>query len=260
MTSAIRCLIVDDETLAREAIRACILTDPDLEIAGEAADGVSAVREIERTRPDLLFLDIQMPEVDGFEVLQQVAERNLPLPLTIFVTAYDSHALRAFEAHALDYLLKPIREERFRDAVSAAKSRVAAERGSQAASHLADFLARSDFLVQRTSRLPVKERGRIIFLQLDQVEWIESDGNYVRLHLPGGSHLHRETMLSLEAKLDPAQFMRIHRGVIVNILRIKDLRPWFTGEYIVRMQSGKELTLTRTYRDNLRRLIGKTEA
>jgi two-component system LytT family response regulator len=167
--------------------------------------------------------------------------------------------LRAFEAHALDYLLKPIREERFRDAISLAKSRVAAERGSQAASQLADFLASSDFLVRRTSRLPIKEKGRIFFLQLDQVEWIESEGNYVRLHLSGESYLHRETMLALEVKLDPAQFMRIHRSTIVNILRIKDLRPWFTGEYIVRMQSGKELTLTRTYRDNLLRLIGKTE-
>jgi len=255
----IQCLIVDDEALAREAIRACVRSDPGLEIVAEAVDGPSAIREIERLHPELLFLDVQMPEVDGFEVLQRVSEKSLPLPLTIFVTAYDSHALRAFEAHALDYLLKPIREERFRDAISLAKSRVAAERGSQAASHLADFLASSDFLVRRTSRLPIKEKGRIFFLQLDQVEWIESEGNYVRLHLSGESYLHRETMLALEVNLDPAQFMRIHRSTIVNILRIKDLRPWFTGEYIIRMQSGKELTLTRTYRDNLRRLIGKTE-
>ncbi|HEU5182472.1 MAG TPA: LytTR family DNA-binding domain-containing protein [Candidatus Polarisedimenticolia bacterium] len=257
MNDSIRCLVVDDEVLAREAIRAYVHADPGLEIVGEAADGPSAVQEIERLRPDLVFLDIQMPEMDGFQVLQRLAERSCPLPLTIFVTAYDSHALRAFEAHALDYLLKPLREERFRDAVLSARSRIAAERGSQVASQLADFLAGSNFLIRRTSRLPIKEKGRIFFLQLDQVEWIESEGNYVRLHLGGESHLHRQTLQALEAELDPSQFMRIHRSVIINILRIKDLRPWFTGEYIVRMLSGKELTVTRTYRDNLRRLLGK---
>ena len=259
MTPPIRCLIVDDEALAREALQAFLQSDRALEVVGEAGDGAAALREIERLRPDLLFLDIQMPEVDGFQVLQQLSERSLPLPFTIFVTAFDRHALQAFEAHAIDYLLKPIREERFQDAVANAKSRIAAERSTTAANRLADFLARSDFLVQRTSRLPVREKGRIVFLALDQVEWIESEGNYVRLHLGGESHLHRETLQAIEAKLDPSQFMRIHRSAIVNIHRIEELRPWFTGEYIVRLRCGKELTLTRTYRENLRRLIGKTD-
>ena len=259
MNAAIRCLIVDDEALSREAIRSSVEAEPSLEVVAEAGDGLSAIRSIERLRPDLLFLDIQMPEVDGFEVLQNLSSKGFPLPVTIFVTAYDIHALRAFEAHALDYLLKPIREERFRDAVSAARARIAADRGSQAAIRLAEVLARSDLIARRPSRLPVKVKGRIVLVPLAEVEWIESEGNYVRLHLPGGSYLHRETMQSIEDKLDPARFMRIHRSTIVNTHRIRDLCPWVTGEYIVRMECGKELTLSRTYRENLRRLIGKSE-
>jgi len=260
MTPPIRCLVVDDEPLAREAIRSLIALDSALELVGEAGDGQGAIRAIEELQPDLLFLDVQMSEVDGFEVLQELVARRLQLPLTIFVTAYDSYALRAFEAHALDYLLKPVREERFKDAVSVAKSRIALDRSRQATSELAGLLARSDFLTGRPRRLPVKVKGRIVFVRLDQVEWIESEGNYVRLHVPGESYSLRETLSAVEARLDPTQFMRIHRRSIVNINLIRDLRPWFTGEYIVRMQSGKELTLTRTYRHNLHRLIGKEEA
>ena len=254
----LRCVIVDDEALAREAVRNLAASDPHLEIAAECVDGAGAIREIERLRPDLLFLDVQMPEVDGFAVLQDLKARDVPLPVTIFVTAYDSYALRAFEAHALDYLLKPVREERFSRAVEAARSRIAADRGAQVVDRLEEFLSRADLPARRAPRLPIREKGRIAFLPVDEVEWIESEGNYVRLHLPRGSHLLREALSSIEAKLDPARFMRIHRSAIVNIERIQDLRPWFTGEYIVRMQSGKELTLTRTYRGNLRRLIGKT--
>lgn len=259
MTTPIRCVIVDDEPLAREAIRSCVALDPMLEVSGEAGDGPEAVMLIESLRPDLLFLDIQMPEVGGFEVLQELLERHIDLPLTIFVTAYDTYALRAFEAHALDYLLKPIREERFKDAVSVAKSRIASDRSRKATDELARLLARGDFPGVRPRRLPVKLKGRIVFVRLDQIEWIESEGNYVRLHTAEESYPLRETLGAIEARLDPAQFMRIHRSSIVNINHIKDLRPWFTGEYIVRMQSGKELTLTRTYRHNLQRLIGKEE-
>jgi len=260
MRSAIRCLIVDDEPLAREAIRSCIALDPMLEIVGEAGDGHDAIRAIEDLQPDLLFLDVQMPEVDGFEVLQDLMSRGISLPLTIFVTAYDSYALRAFEAHALDYLLKPIRAERFSDAISVAKSRIASDRGRQVTDELASFLAKSGLVAGRPKRLPVKVKGRIIFIWLDDVEWIESEGNYVRLHVSGESYSLRETLSAVEAKLDPAQFMRIHRCNIVNINHIKDLRPWFTGEYIVRMQSGKELTLTRSYREALHRLLGKEQS
>ncbi len=177
--------------------------------------------------------------------------------MTVFVTAYDRYALRAFEAHAFDYLLKPIHEERFRDAITAAKSRIATDKGWDAAERLTTLLTESGQSTQRLLRLPVKLNGRIAFVLLSDVEWIEAEGNYVRLHLSGQSHLVRETMSGIEARLDPGQFMRIHRSAIVNIEFIKDLRPWFTGEYIVRMQNGKELTLTRSHRESLRRLLGK---
>jgi two-component system LytT family response regulator len=257
MSAPIRCLIADDEPLAREAVRALAAAEPRLVLAGESPDGPTAVRDIERLRPDLVFLDVQMPEIDGFAVLREIAAKDLPLPVTIFVTAYDTYALRAFEAHALDYLLKPIREGRFRSAVAVAASRIDADRGASVAGRLADFLT-GDRLTPRPARLAVREKGRILFVPLDEVEWIESEGNYVRLHRGKDTHLLRETMAAIEAKLDPARFMRIHRQAIVNVERIRDLRPWFTGEYIVRMQSGRELTLTRSYRDNLRLLLGKS--
>ena len=258
MTNTIRCLVVDDEALAREAMRAHIALDPTLALVGEAEDGQAAIRAIESLRPDLLFLDIQLPEGDGFQVLQEVVAKGLRLPVTIFVTAYDAYALRAFEAHALDYLLKPIQEERFRDAVSAARSRIAADRGSQAAEELTALLARGELIRRPPTRLPVKVSGRIMLVPLDEIEWIESEGNYVRLHLSGKAYLVRETMSAIETRVDPARFTRIHRSAIVNVDHIEYLRPWFTGEYIVRLRSGKELALTRTYRDNLRRLMGKS--
>ena len=265
MSAAIRCLVADDEPLAREAIRSCAELDPDLEIAGEATDGREAIEAVESIRPDLLFLDVQMPEADGFEVLAGLASRGVPLPATIFVTAFDSYALRAFEAHALDYLLKPIREDRFRDAVATARSRIVAERGWRAAESLRRWIAGGGPAEAvtgpgtRPHRIPVKSRGRIELVTLDEVEWIESEGNYVRLHLASRSHLVRETMNGIEARLDPTKFLRIHRSAIVNVAFIRDLRPWFTGEYIVRLRCGKELTLTRTHRDALQRLLGRTD-
>jgi two-component system, LytTR family, response regulator len=259
LNNPIRCVIVDDEALAREAIRSHIEGDPMLKLVGEAEDGGAAIQAIEELQPDLLFLDIQMPEFDGLEVLRELATKRMRLPVTIFITAHDEYALRAFEAHALDYLLKPIRAERFKDAVAGAKSRITTDRGSQASDRLATLLSGGEFPARWAARLPVKAEGRIVLVRVEQIEWIESEGNYVRLHLRGQSHLLRDTMSAIEAKLDPAQFTRIHRCAIVNINSIEHLRPWFTGEYIVRMQSGKELTLTRSYRDNLHRLLGKNE-
>jgi len=257
MANKISCLIVDDEPLARDAIRACIAADPDLEIVGEAVDGAEALSLIERHQPSLVFLDVQMPEIGGFDVLQVLEARRVVTPLIIFVTAYDEYALRAFEAQALDYLLKPIDERRFRKAVAAAKARIVTERGWHTAEQLVRVLAEQGFLRREAARIAVKSKGGIVFVRLDEVEWVEAQGNYVRLHLADESHLLRETMSSLEAKLDPAHFMRIHRSAIVNIDHIKNIEPWFTGEYVVRMNGGKELTLTRSYRDNLRRLMGE---
>ena len=257
MSATIRCLLVDDEPLAREALRSCAALDPLLEVAGEAGDGDAAIAAIESLRPDLLFLDVRMPELDGFEILSLLAARGVTVPATIFVTAYDTYALRAFEARAFDYLLKPIREERFREAVAAVRERITADKGWRAASRLASLIGRSDAHGDYERRLPVKVNRRIELVSLDKVLWIESEGNYVRLHLADRSHLVRETMNGIAARLDPSRFFRIHRSAIVNVAFIKDLRPWFTGEYIVRLHNGKELTLTRTHRDSLHRLMGK---
>jgi two-component system, LytTR family, response regulator len=255
VTAGFRCLIVDDEPLAREAIRTYVAQDPELEVVGEARDGEEAITAIAKLSPDLLFLDVQMPEIGGFEVLQALEARHLKPPVTIFVTAYDEYALRAFEAQALDYLLKPIDEKRFRKALAAAKTRIAADNGWYTARQLVGLLARDGLLRRPNARLPVKAKGRIVFVGLDEVEWIEAAGNYLRLHVAGESYSLRETMNAFEAKLDPSRFMRIHRSAIVNIDHIKEVQPWFTGEYVVRMKSGKELTLTRSYLDNLRRLM-----
>lgn len=260
MTKSIRCLIVDDEPLAREAIRSCTSLDPALQVIGEVSDGDDAVAAIEGHSPDLIFLDVQMPGMDGFEVLQALDAKRLKLPVTIFVTAYDQYALRAFEAQALDYLLKPIDEKRFRRALVAAKSRIAMEKNWFTAEELVHRLEQSGVLRRPMARLAVKSKGRIVFVRLDEIEWIEAEGNYLRLHLAEESYLIRETMNSFEAKLDAGHFMRIHRSIIANIDRIKDVQPWYTGEYIVRLESGKELTLTRSYRDNLRRLLGESGA
>lgn len=260
MANRVSCLIVDDEPLARDAIRACVAADPDLEVVGEAADGTEALTLIERHQPGLVFLDVQMPEIGGFEVLQALELRRIANPFIIFVTAYDQYALRAFEAQALDYLLKPIDEKRFQKAVEAAKARIVTEREWYTAEQLVRVLADQGFLRRQAARIAVKSKGGIVFLRLDEVEWIEAQGNYLRLHLADESHLLRETMNAFEAKLDAAHFMRIHRSTIVNIDHIKNIEPWFTGEYVVRMNSGKELTLTRSYRDNLRRLVGEDAA
>jgi two-component system LytT family response regulator len=260
MTNIVRCLIADDEPLAREAVRTFLATDPSLEVLAETRDGEDTVAAIEKYSPDLLFLDVQMPGMDGFEVLQAVEANGSKLPVVVFVTAYDQYALRAFEAQALDYVLKPIDEMRLRRAVTAAKARIGGEKNWFTAGELVKRLEQSGILRTPLVRLPVKSKGRIVFVRLNEIEWIEAEGNYLRLHLDGESYLLRETMNALEAKLDPSSFMRIHRSTIVNIDRITDVQPWFTGEYVVRMSSGKELTLTRSYRDKLKRLLGETEA
>ena len=277
MSAPLRCLVVDDEALAREALRTLVALDPGLTLAGEARDGHDALARLENDPPDLVFLDVQMPEMGGFEVIAQAAARGVPLPAVIFVTAYDRYALRAFEVHAFDYLLKPVRESRFREAIAETRRRLAADRFGEESERLAALLsglgltslgltgsgltgsglAGHDLGPPRPRRLAIKVDGCITFVDPAELEWLEPEGNYVRLHLGTRTALVRETLTDMEARLDPARFMRIHRSAIVNIDRIRDLRPWFTGEYIVRMEGGREFTLTRRYRDNLRRLIGR---
>ena len=246
--SLARALIVEDERLAANAIHRLLLSDPEIEVVGIAADGRSAVNEIRTHKPDIVFLDIEIPELDGFGVIEEVGVENMPL--VIFVTAYDRYTLRAFDVYALDYLLKPFDPPRFHTAVERAKRELHLRRQAQQ-SALPEFLAKSP----RLRRMPIKVGGRTIFLPLDEIDYLEAAGNYVCVHAAGQQYLMRDTMNACENRLLGADFVRIHRSVIVNRHRIKELRPWFTGEYVVLLTTGKELTLSRGYRDRLPKLI-----
>jgi len=251
----VRALIVDDEVLARDRIREMLKGDPDVEIVGECANGKSAVTAIEKHSPDLLFLDVQMPEMDGFHVLQKISPEKMPL--VIFVTAYDKYALRAFEVFALDYLLKPFDRERFQKALERAKSQIH-HRGEsdfrqQVLALLEDFESKPEYL----RRLAVKTGGRIFFLRVEEIDWIEAEGNYVRIHAGKESHLLRETISIVEGQLDPKRFLRIHRSTIVNIDRIAELQPWFHGEFRVILRNGTQLMLSRTHREKLQEILHK---
>jgi len=224
-----------------------------VQIAGEAPDGRRAVTAIRKQRPDLVLLDVQMPEVDGFGVLEAVGAARMPE--VIFVTAYDQYALRAFDVHALDYLLKPFDRERFARAMTRAKTRLR-EKGEPLGPRLAALL---DALEKRTphlERLVIRAAGRVVFLRAGEVDWIEAAGNYARLHVRGEEHLLRETMSALEARLDPQKFRRIHRSTIVQVERIQELRADFHGDYEVLLRNGTRLTLSRTFREKLRDLLG----
>ena len=242
-------LIVEDEGLAADAVRKLLERDSEVEVAGIARDGATAVSLIRNLKPDIVFLDIQIPELDAFGVINEIGAPNMPV--IIFVTAYDRYTLQAFEVHAADYLLKPFDEDRFYAALGWAKRELRL-RGRLRTPGLSQ-LRRSSAQVQR--RLPIKSEGRILFLDLESIEYLEAAGNYVLLHSGGQEYRTRETMNALEERLSTAEFVRIHRSAIVNRKRIHELRPWVTGEYVVVMTSGKELTLTRSYRDRLPLLL-----
>jgi len=249
-----RMLIVDDEPLAREKIRDLVKLDPELEIAGECTNGLEALAAIQELRPDLLLLDVQMPEVGGFAVLE--ALKDEVMPLVIFVTAYDQYAVRAFEFHALDYLLKPFDRERFEAAIGRAKAHVRREQNGSLDQRILALLEQLKAETKYIERLVVKAGGRVFFLETKEIDWVEAEGNYVNIHTPKKSFLLRETISNLEAQLDPKHFVRIHRSSIVRIDRIQELQTWSHGEYRVILYGGTELTLSRNYRDNLQSLLG----
>jgi two-component system LytT family response regulator len=249
----IRTLIVDDMLLARKRVRRYLSADPEIEIVGECADGHEAIAAIKSLAPDLLFLDVQMPELDGFGVLEAVGPANCPA--VIFVTAYDQFALRAFEVHALDYLLKPFDRERVRKAIERAKSQLRQRESGALDERLHALLKDLKTEPQYLKRLAVKTTGRTIFLLTEEIDWIESAGNYLKLHAGRESHLVRERMSQLESKLDPSTFVRIHRSTLVNIERIKEMQPLFNGDQLVTLRDGKQLTMSRTYRDRLLLLL-----
>jgi len=247
-----RTLIVDDEELARERLRQLLADQPEIELVGECADGREAVAAIKEKSPDLVFLDIQMPELDGFAVLEAVNVE--PMPVIVFVTAYDKFALRAFEVHAVDYLLKPFDRERFESALRRALDQVRHREDPARAQAQAALLTEIQAPTKPIERLAIKSGGRIVVVKAADIAWIESAHNYVEIHDDKQAHLLRESISSIETRLPPDKFVRISRTVIVNVDRVKELEPLFGGEYTVTLQNGQRLTLSRRYRHKLPQL------
>ena len=274
MKDPIRVLIVDDEPLARAGLKKLCERDPEIEVVGECTDGRAAVAAIEQVEPDLLLLDIQMPFMDGFEVLCAVGPDRMPQ--VIFVTAYDQFALRAFEVHALDYLLKPFGDKRFLDAIARAKQAIRQAGSSDLRARLLGLLeavgleeqhgaepthaamASSNATHPFVSRIAVKERGRVFLVRADEIDWIEAADYCAKLHLRDSVYVIRESMKSLSARLDPDHFFRVSRSAIVNLDRIREIQPFSRGSQIVILKDGTQVTLSRTRREALARLLGQS--
>jgi two-component system LytT family response regulator len=255
----IRTVIADDEELARRGLSALSQRHDDVELVCECRNGREAVAAIHRHRPDLVFLDVQMPGKTGFDVISAIAD--IQRPHIVFVTAYDTFALRAFEVHALDYLLKPVNEERFdaalarvREAMSHATDNAIVQRIRQAAADLQ--VATSPSKASAVDRLPIKVNGHIIVIRVAEIDWIEADRDYVSVHVGGKAWLMRETIAAVELRLALSGFVRIHRSALVNAERVKELRPQDKGEYTVVLNDGTKLKLTRHYRASVERLVG----
>ena len=260
--SQIRALIVDDEPTARRGVKLMLAQESDVEVVGEAGDGTAAIKAIRKLRPDLVFLDVQMPEKDGFDVIK--ALKPSELPVTIFITAYDAHALRAFEVNAVDYLLKPFEDERFAEALGRAREQLRSRSNNELNSRITKLLDQlgdadtdesGDTDGGLGDRILIKSSGEIFFLKPEEIEWIEAEGDYMKFHVGGKTHLMRETMGRLEARLDPKRFVRIHRSTIVNLDCVRKLSPSFVGEYAVVLQDGTKLKLSRGYQEKLQSLL-----
>ena len=246
----IRALIVDDEPLAREWVRSAVAEDPELEVLGECGDGFEAAEAIRRLKPDLVFLDVQMPGLDGFGVLEALSPEEIPA--VIFVTAFDQYAVRAFEAQAVDYLMKPFSKERVEEAVRRVRELVK----GRSIEDFRESIGRIVEKIRRDRSFPewvlLKADGKNVFVKVHDIDWIESSRNNVRIHVGTTIYLLHETTSAIASRLDPKKFLRIHRSAIVNIERIKELHPWFNGDYAVILRDGTQLTLTSSYRDRLK--------
>jgi two-component system LytT family response regulator len=250
----IRTLIADDEPLARERLRTLLARHNDIEIIGECSNGADAIEAINELHPDLILLDVEMPRMDGFAVLEALDPQKLPA--VVFVSAHDQYAVRAFEAHALDYVLKPFNEARVDRALHRVRNQLARAPGARPIDPRLVSLLEELRDRRRSDRLVVKTGGRVVFLRTEDIDWVEASGNYVRLHVGSDAHLLRESMKNMERRLDPSTFVRIHRSAIVNVDRIRELEPWFHGEYIVILRDGTRLTSSRVFSDRLNALIG----
>ena len=255
MVPEIRTIIADDEPLGRKKLRILLATEPGIHVVAECPDGARTIAALRDYEPDLLLLDIQMPGANGFEVLDSVPPEKLPL--VIFTTAYDQYAIRAFEAHALDYLLKPFDQDRLHHAIERVRTEILKTKGSQVTNRVLDFLQETKAKSPVEKRLVFKAGGRVVFLNLDEIEWVEASANYVKLNVGKESYLLRERIGRVSERLDPAQFVRIHRSIIVNVEKIKELQPCNSGEYIVVLKNGKELPSSRGFRGGLQQLIEK---
>jgi two-component system LytT family response regulator len=257
----VRTLIVDDERMARKRLRTLLTADADVDVVGESSNGRDAVAAIQERVPDLVFLDIQMPELDGFAVVQAVGVEQMPV--TVFVTAFDQYALKAFEAHALDYLTKPFDRERFQMSLTRAKQQVSLRTSarnatattqstsSDATERLVSLLSEMRRRQEFAERLMVKSAGRVVFLRVDEIDWIDAAGSYVRLHVGRDAHLLHEGITALMARLDPSRFARVHRSTVVNLDRVRELQPWFHGDAIAILRDGTKIQVSRTYRESL---------
>jgi two-component system LytT family response regulator len=249
----IRVLLSDDESLARERLRSLLEEESDLEIVAECGDGKSAISTIKREKPDLVFLDIQMPEIDGFGVVSALREE---MPLTIFVTAYDRYAMKAFEVHALDYLLKPVVKERLSEALDHARKQLQHPSEAMFQRRVLNLLGELDSRQNTPQRIVIKADGEIVCLRPNEIDWAESAGNYVCLHVGANTHILRETITSLESRLGERQFLRVHRSTLVNVDRIKTLRPSLYGDYAILLRDGTKLTLSRGFRETVLKRLG----
>jgi two-component system LytT family response regulator len=252
--SSIRVLVVDDEPLARQRIVDLLKAEPDAELIAECRDGHEAVAAIEQHHPDLVFLDVQMPEADGFDVIEAVGADRMPA--VIFVTAYDQYALRAFDVRALDYLLKPFDRPRFTEALDRARRRIGDAARTDVHERLVALMNDLRAGPSRANRIVVKTGGRLFFLRTEEIDWIEAAGNYLRLHAGRGTHLIRETMTTIEQRLDPAKFFRVHRSSIVNIDRVSALEPCPSGDYVAILADGTRVNVSRGHRDTVLERLG----
>ena len=259
-----RVVIVDDEPVARRGIRARLAPMDGIEIVGECGNGREAVLAIRESDPDLVFLDVQMPGLDGFEVVGEIGPERMPV--VIFVTAHDAHAMQAFDVHALDYILKPIDQLRFERAVERARRRIGEREEGMLARRLGALLSEHGYHAaetpspvaaqRRDGRLLVKDRGRIVILEQDEINWVEAEGDYVRVHVIGRGYLVRETMSAMEGRLDTTRFVRIHRSTIVNTSRVRELAPQPNREFTLVLRDGVRLRSSRTYYERLRAALG----
>ena len=252
----IRAMIVDDEPLARQRIRDLLAAAPDVKVVAECANGRDAIQAIEASVPDLLFLDIQMPQIDGFDVLATIGVGRVPV--VVFITSYDQFALRAFEAQALDYLMKPFDDQRFETTLQRARARVGDRQGADVDRRLSALLEEVRGNRRYLQRLAVPMSNRTVFIRAQEIDWIGAERNYIRVYSGGRGHLLRESLTHIEAELDPAMFCRIHRSTIVNIDRIQSVESTFGGEYVVVLHDRTKLTSGRSYRETLQALLRPT--